>query len=290
MVELAELHTDYSALPGDLDGQGGLPMIEGIRELQLPTTSSELEVYESHIGTKDKFLPAEDLWSFMVTISRDEPLLKLLTKIKEIISKTEREKPELAMMLSNLEKSVTEIRDSFDRIIANTKTVMNYCSNHKVMPPIIKLIEEKRYDETEKELNGFIRCFKKLVRRVETDIETFKHASNGRGLSVCTFPSGSGLEAGGEVTVSIGMNYYGISNELNGKTTESLIIIDDVCYWLSRFSEWLNLLQSIIIRIKKIFDGLHDGAHFDGWSHNQETLQAVFEYFTHLKLKLDMDN
>lgn len=105
-------------------------------------------------------------------------LIKYLDEMTELNSEITRQNAELAMNLSDFERDVCHIRDYYDRIIASTKTVVNYGSNQKVIPYIRDLIDEKRYLEAKAEISSFLHYLKKLIERVELDINKMQEAKD----------------------------------------------------------------------------------------------------------------
>ena len=98
-------------------------------------------------------------------------LVKHLNEMTELNGEIAMRNADLAMKLSDFERDICQIRDYYDRIIASTKTVVDYGSDQKVIPHIEGLIEEKRYLEAKQEINCFLRYLNKAIKRVERDIE-----------------------------------------------------------------------------------------------------------------------
>ena len=101
-------------------------------------------------------------------------LVKHLNEVTELNGQIAVRNAGLAMKLCDFEKDICQIRDYYDRIIASTKTLVDYGSDQKVIPHIEGLIEEKRYPEAKNEINGFLRYLRKAIKRVERDIEALQ--------------------------------------------------------------------------------------------------------------------
>ena len=99
-------------------------------------------------------------------------LVEQLNEMTELNSQIAKRNAYLAMKLSDFEKDICQIRDYYDRIIASTKTVVDYGSDQKVLPHIECLIEEKAYCDAEKEIKSFLHCLHKLIKRVERDTKS----------------------------------------------------------------------------------------------------------------------
>ena len=99
-------------------------------------------------------------------------LLAHLNEMTELNSQIAKRNATLAMKLSDFERDICQIRDYYDRIIDSTKTVVDYGSDQTVIPHIERLIEEKRYLEAQKEVNGFLHYLHKLIGKVEGDINS----------------------------------------------------------------------------------------------------------------------
>ena len=100
-------------------------------------------------------------------------LLEHLNEMTELNSLIAKWNPDLAMKLSNFGRGICQIRDYYDRIIASTKTLVNYGCNQKVILHIKDLMDGKRYPEAREEINGFFYYLDKLIIRVDRDIESW---------------------------------------------------------------------------------------------------------------------
>ena len=100
-------------------------------------------------------------------------LLEHLKEMTELNSQIAKWNPDLAMKLSNFGRDICQIRDYYDRIIASTKTLVDYGCNQKVILHIKDLMDEKRYPEARDEINGFLYYLDKLIIRVDRDIESW---------------------------------------------------------------------------------------------------------------------
>lgn len=223
-------------------------------------------------------LPRKEAYSTMVSIYGE--LLRCLPKMTELNSRISMENADLAMKLSDFEKGVRKIGDYYCRIIASTKAIVSYCSDKKVIPQIIKLIEEKRYLEAEKEIKCFLRCVKMLIKRVATDIETTMLTSSGSEVHSAAGSFSKGL---GSV-----IETANLSSELRKITKLNSI---EICHCLSEFFEQLKVFKSNITDIEKFVDerkldlfDLHND--HDGWANKQEDLQFMFENFTDLSTNI----
>lgn len=116
------------------------------------------------------FNAAEEVFTSLSDFQKE--LAQHLAKITELNVEIARKNAEFAMKLCNFEKDICCIRDYYDIIIASTKTVVDYGSSQKIIPHIRELIEEKQYPEAEEEIKGFLHYLKKLIKRVQDDIDS----------------------------------------------------------------------------------------------------------------------
>ena len=101
-------------------------------------------------------------------------LVKHLDEMTVLNGEIARSNANLAMKLSDFERDICHIRDYYDRIIASTKTTVDYGCDQHIIPHIKDLIEEKHYVEAKTEIESFLRHLKKAIKRVEEDIEAMK--------------------------------------------------------------------------------------------------------------------
>ena len=118
------------------------------------------------------FNGTEEVLSSMADFQKE--LVKHLGEMTELNGQISRRNADLAMKLSDFERDICHIRDYYDRIIASTKTVVDYGSDQRLVPHIRELIEEKRYAEAKQEINSFLRYLNKLIKRVEHDIDVMR--------------------------------------------------------------------------------------------------------------------
>ena len=221
-----------------------------------------------------------------ISSSRGKRLVKLLAKVTEISSQTARKDPELAVTLSNFEKDVCGICNYYQRIIASTKSLVNYCSNQTVIPSIIQLIKDKCYLEANNELKGFMKSLKRLIKRINADIEMA--LNNLAGSKVIQSSSTSSILRG--IKSSMGtVDVAGYTSGELWQNAESSII--EICGCVSGFTEELSRFQSDIVIIEEMVDKLKldkadvyelDGTYINGWTYKQNILQAIFENFYNL--------
>lgn len=98
-------------------------------------------------------------------------LVKHLDEMTELNGEIAKRNAALAMKLSNFERDICHIRDYYKRIIATTKTLVDYGCDQGIIPHIRELIEEKRYSEAKTEVNGFFVHLTKAIKRVEKAID-----------------------------------------------------------------------------------------------------------------------
>ena len=205
------------------------------------------------------------LKSFGALVSDQCELTEYLSKVTEsrIVAASW---TELAIKLSNPEKSVRAICDNLTRIIASTEAIMKYCGNHNVIPYIITLIREKRYLEADKEIKGFLRCLKNLIKRFKEDTEEV-HTSLNKSEMLPSFSADSASDEN--------IRFADLSSEL-GKITKS-----NIHSCLSRLFEHLDGLPSIIN--EETVDELKlDSCDVDGWTYKEKILQSLYENFSRL--------
>lgn len=106
-------------------------------------------------------------------------LVKHLDEMTVLNGEIARSNADLAMKLSNFERDICHIRDYYDRIIASTKTAVDYGCDQQIIPHIRDLIEERRYAEAKSDIDGFLFYLRKAIKGVEEDIDAMKkHCPN----------------------------------------------------------------------------------------------------------------
>ena len=122
-------------------------------------------------AVREKFFGcAEEVLGSMADFQKE--LVKYLNEMTELNGQIAMRNADLAMKLCDFERDICQIRDYYDRIIASTKTVVDYGCDQKVIPHIESLIEEKRYLEAKNEINSFLGYLNKAIKRVQRDIES----------------------------------------------------------------------------------------------------------------------
>ena len=150
-------------------------MAEDTRIVGIPEVVSFRVLFETI--KRSFFDAAEEVFTSLADFQKE--LVQHLSRITELNSEIARKNAEFAMKLCEFEKDICCIRDYYDVIIASTKTVVDYGSSQKIIPCIKDLIEEKRYPEAEEEIKGFLHYLKKLIKRVQGDIDALsQHCPN----------------------------------------------------------------------------------------------------------------
>ena len=147
-----------------------VPAVVNVLDDGAVTVSGWRRFYE--VVQQKLFGCAEEVLGSMADFQKE--LVKHLDEMTTLNGEIARSSADLAMKLSDFERDICHIRDYYDRIIASTKTAVDYGCDQHIIPHIRDLIEEKRYADAKTEIESFLFYLRKAIRRVEQDIEAMK--------------------------------------------------------------------------------------------------------------------